>query len=388
MPNIAIRPFRIDIPEAQVEDLHRRLRETRWPTPLDGTGWDDGTDLAFLRKLVDHWQHRYAWAEQQDRLNRLPQFKAEIDGHDIHFVHARGQGPAPFPLVLTHGWPGAFTEFERALPLLTDPAGHGGSAEDAFDVVIPSLPGFGFSGSPPRPGTSARTVAGLWATLMQALGYPRFGAQGGDIGAAVGIWLAHLHPERVAGLHLNYIPGAFRASIGDTDPPLDDEEQAFMQRRTAFMDIEGAYALLQGTKPQTLAFALTDSPVGLAAWIVEKFRGWSDCGGDPERAIPMDAMLTDISLYWFGRTIDASLRMYKENRLAPPHFAPGERVRPPLGYADFPRELPTPPRRYVERVFDVERWTTMPAGGHFAALERPAELVEEIRAFFRPLRRR
>jgi len=386
MPHVAIRPYVIDVADAEIEDLRRRLHDTRWPTPLDGTGWDDGTDLAFLKRLVDYWQYGFSWAEQQERLNRLPHFKAAIDGHDIHFIHARGKGPAPFPLVLTHGWPGAFTEFERALPLLTDPASHGGSAEDAFDVVIPSLPGFGFSGPPPRAGTSARTVATLWTTLMQALGYPRFGAQGGDIGAAVGMWLGALHPEHVVGLHLNYIPGAFRASPGDADAPLSEEEQAFLARRAAFMDAEGAYSLLQGTKPQTLAFSLTDSPTGLAAWLVEKFRSWSDCDGDVERAVSMDALLTDISLYWFGRTIDASLRMYKENRLAPLQFAPGQRVLPPLGYAQFPRELPTPPRSYVERVFTVQRWTAMPAGGHFAALERPADLVEDIRAFFRPLR--
>ena len=311
---------------------------------------------------------------------------ATIGTQDIHFIHARGNGPAPFPLVLTHGWPGAFTEFERALPLLTDPAAHGGHADDAFDVVIPSLPGFGLSGPPSEAGTSSRTIATLWTTLMQSLGYTRFGAQGGDIGAAVSIWMGALHPEHLAGLHLNYIPGAFLPPLGPVEAPLSDEEQAFLSRRAAFMEAEGAYALLQGTKPQTLAFSLTDSPVGLAAWIVEKFHSWSDCDGDVERAITMDALLTDISLYWFGHTIDASLRIYKENRKVPLQFETGQRVRPPLGYAKFPRELPTPPRSFVERVFTIQRWTKMPAGGHFAALEQPADLVDEIRAFFRPLR--
>lgn len=383
-----IRPFRIAVPTEQVDDLQRRLRTARWPMPLDDATWEDGTSLAFLRRLAEHWQHRFAWPEQEARLNRMAHFRTQIDGYDLHFVHQRGQGPAPLPLLLTHGWPGSFAEFERILPMLTDPERHGGAAEDAFDVVVPSLPGFGFSAAPPRAGTSSRTVAQLWRTLMQRLGHARFGAQGGDIGAGVCTWLGHLHPQDVVGLHLNYIPGSYRPPLTAEDAPLAPEEQAYLDRAAAFSAAEGAYAALQATKPQTLAFALTDSPIGLAAWIAEKFRSWSDCDGDLERVVPLDTLLTDISLYWFGNAIDASLRMYKENRLAPLHFAHGERVLPPLGFARFPKELPTPPRRYVERVFQVQRWTQMSAGGHFAALERPAELAEDIRAFFRPLRGR
>ncbi|MFT4248666.1 MAG: epoxide hydrolase [Pseudomonas sp.] len=386
MTSATIVPFTLDVPHAQIEDLRRRLGATRWPAPLDETGWDDGTEFVFLQRLAEHWQHRFSWPEQQARLNRLPHFMARIDGYDIHFVHQRGHGPAPMPLVLTHGWPGAFTEFERILPLLTDPARHGGSAGDAFDVVVPSLPGFGFSPAPRSPGTSSRRVAQLWRALMHALGYRRFGAQGGDIGAGVSTWLARLYPDDVLGLHLNYIPGSYRPPLDATAPPLSPEERGFLDEAAGFAAAEGAYAALQATKPQTLAFALTDSPVGLAAWIAEKFRAWSDCDGELEQVVPLDTLLTDISLYWFGNSLDASLRIYKENRLAPLQFAAGERVAPPLGFARFPRELPTPPRRYVERVFRVERWREMPAGGHFAALERPAELAEEIRAFFRPLR--
>ena len=383
---VRISPFTLDVSPAQSEDLRRRLGATRWPTPLAEAGWQDGTEFAFLRHLLTHWQHRFCWPEQQARLNRLRHFIARIDGDDIHFVHQRGHGPAPLPLVLTHGWPGAFTEFERIIPLLTDPARHGGKAEDAFDVVVPSLPGFGFSSAPSRPGTSSRRVAQLWRALMHTLGYQRFGAQGGDIGAGVSVWLGRLYPQEVIGLHLNYMPASYRPTLGEGDPPLAPQEHAFLNQAADFAATEGAYAALQATRPQTLAFALTDSPVGLAAWIVEKFRAWSDCGGELERVISLDTLLTNLSLYWFSNSLDASLRIYKENRQAPLQFRSGERVTVPLRFARFPRELPTPPRCYVERVFSVQRWRDMPAGGHFAALERPVELAEEIRACFRPLR--
>lgn len=253
-------------------------------------------------------------------------------------------------------------------------------------MVVPSLPGYGFSPAPVRPGMSSREIAKLWRALMGRLGYDRFGAQGGDIGAGVSVWLARLFPENLTGIHLNDIPGSFRPPFGAGAPPIAPEEQHFLDAAAEFAVQEGAYAALQSTKPQTLAFALTDSPLGLAAWIAETMRAWSDCGGDVESAISLDSLLTNISLYWFSDNIAASLRLYKENRLDPLTFGPGERVIPPLGMAVFPRELPTPPRSWAERVFDVRRWRSMLAGGHFAALEQPRALAFEIRAFFRPLR--
>ncbi|MGC1301600.1 MAG: alpha/beta hydrolase, partial [Caulobacteraceae bacterium] len=283
--------------------------------------------------------------------------------------------------------PGSFAEMEHVIPLLADPAAHGGDPADAFHVVAPSLPGFGFSPAPRSPGVSSRRIAELWRSLMQGLGYPRFAAQGGDIGAGVSAWMARLFPDGVVGAHLNYIPGSYRPPLDAAAPTVTEEEQAFLDRSASWAALEGAYAFLQGTKPQTLAYALTDSPAGLAAWIVEKFRAWSDCGGEVEQVFSLDALLTDISLHWFSESIDASLRLYKENRLAPLRFEGTERVTPPLGVALFPRELPTPPRSWVERVFDVQRWTPMPRGGHFAAMEQPELLVEDVRAFFRPLRR-
>jgi pimeloyl-ACP methyl ester carboxylesterase len=381
-----LRPFKINVPDDQIEDLKRRLRATRQPASIDAEGWDDGASLAFMRRLTDHWLNRFDWRAHEARLNRLPQYLATIDGLDIHFVHQPGKGPAPLPLVLTHGWPGSFIEMERIIPLLTDPAAHGGDPADAFHVVAPSLPGFGFSAPPATPGVNARHVAELWLELMNGLGYERFAAQGGDIGAGVSAWLARRFPDKIVGAHINYVPGSYRPPLGAGQPAVTTEEQAYLDTVAAWSSAEGAYAAEQGTKPQTLAYAMTDSPAGLAAWIVEKFRAWSDCGGDVERVFTMDELLTDISIYWFGHMLDASFRIYKENRLRPLTFDASERVATPLGVAAFPHELPTPPRSWVERVFNVQRWTPMPKGGHFAAMEQPALLADDIRAFFRPLR--
>lgn len=380
------RPFQICIPDAAIEDLRARLRAARWPTTLDAGTWDDGASVVFMRRLLDHWLDRFDWRVEETRLNRLPNRMVTIDGQDLHFLHRKGTGPSPMPLILTHGWPGSFVEFEGILPLLTDPGANGGDPVDAFDVVIPSLPGYGFSPPPVRAGTSSREIAMLWQRLMDRLGYARFGAQGGDIGAGVSTWLGRLYPDSVVGIHLNYIPGSFRPPVDEQSSPLTAEERAFLDAGTAWSAAEGAYAALQSSKPQTLSFALTDSPIGLAAWIAEKFRAWSDCDGDIERVASLDTLLTDISIYWFSKSLPASLRLYKENRLQPLTFATGERVARPLGVAVFPRELPMPPRSWVERVFDVQRWTVMPSGGHFAALEQPGLLAEDIRAFFRPLR--
>ncbi len=381
-----IEPFTISIGDDQLDDLAQRLRQTRWPETIEGMEWQEGTDSAFLRRLVDYWRQDFDWRAQEARLNALPQFTTELDGHRIHFVHQRGVGPAPFPLVITHGWPGSFMEMERILPLLTDPGRHGGDPADAFDVVVPSLPGYGFSAAPTRPGTGPYQTAELWLRLMTGLGYQRFGAQGGDWGASVSTWMAHRFPEHVAGLHLNFIPGSYRPPLGEDAPPLSSEEADFLVTVAAWAEAEGGYRHIQGTKPQTLSYALTDSPVGLAAWITEKLRAWSDCGGDVERSFSLDAMLTNIAIYWFTGSIGSSMRLYREGRQRPLHFQPGERVLPPTGLALFPKELPMPPRALVERVYDVTRWTPMPRGGHFAAWEEPALLAQELRAFFRPLR--
>lgn len=371
-----IEPFHIAIPEADLADLQARLTRTRAAPSLAGQADSEGIDPDFLAHLLAHWRERFDWRAVEARLNRLPQFRARVQGHDIHFVHQPGTGPAPMPLVLTHGWPGSFVEMEALIPLLADPGAHGGDPADAFHVVVPSLPGFGFSSPPASKGTGPFEVAGLWADLMTGLGYPRFGAQGGDIGAGVSVWLGQRFPEQLIGMHLNYIPGSYRPL--QDGAPVTDAEQDFLRRAADFLDRDGAYARLQATKPHTLAVALHDSPAGLAAWIAEKFQAWSDA------PVALDTLLANISLYWFTGTIGSSFRMYVEGRARP--LALTGRVTPPLGVALFPRELPLPPRSWVERSFDVRRWETLPAGGHFAALEQPQMLAEEIRAFFRPLR--
>ncbi|MBY3246203.1 epoxide hydrolase [Rhizobium laguerreae] len=380
-----IRPFTIAVPAEVLQDLKHRLSTARWPKALDEASWEDGASLAFLRRLVDHWQDRFNWRAEEARLNQLPQFVGSVDGADIHFIHQKGVGPAPLPLILTHGWPGSFTEFERILPLLTNPGAYGGDPVDSFDVVVPSLPGYGFSSAPLEPGVGSRDIADLWQELMTSLGYERFGAQGGDIGSGVSTWLARLFPDKVLGVHLNYVSAGFRPTLAPGEDPTE-EERAYQMSAASWAATEGAYSAMHSTKPQTLAFALSDSPVGLAAWISEKFRAWTDCDGDLESVLSLDTILTDISLYWFSGNLNASLRLYKENRLDPLIFALNERLTPPLGIAHFPKELPIPPRPWVERVAKVTRWSDMPRGGHFAALEQPDLLAKEIREFFRPLR--
>ena len=374
-----VRLYVIAVPEQRLAELKTRLQGTRWPTPFAG-GWEYGAAPEFVRELTESWRTTFDWRAREAQLNRLPQFRALIGGRRLHFIHQPGTGPAPLPLVLTHGWPGSFVEMERLVPLLADPERHGGDPADAFHVVVPSLPGFGFSDAPTAPGVSSRQIAGLWAELMGGLGYERFGAQGGDIGAGVSTWLGLDHPERVLGLHLNYIPGSYRPPQGE---PPTAEEGAFLERVAAWNQEEGGYGHLQGTRPQTLAYGLSDSPVGLAAWIAEKFQAWTDRDG---QGVSTEALLTNIALYWFTNTIGSSVRLYRENRLQPVQFGPGERVRPPLSVALFPRELPMPPRSWVERVYDVRRWTKVPRGGHFAAMEEPELLAADIRAAFRPLR--
>lgn len=379
-------PFTIDIADAAIDDLRQRLARTRLVPGIAGLGWTEGTDGDFLQRLLSYWRDTFDWPAAQARLNQLPQFRAEVAGQTLHFIHQRGTGPAPLPLIISHGWPGSVVEMQAIIPLLTDPGAHGGDPRDAFDVVVPSLPGYGFSPAPRQTGTGPRQVAALWAELMSGLGYPRFAAQGGDWGAAISTWLAREHAERLVGVHLNFLPGSYRPPLGPDQPPVSLEEQAYLDRYADWSQRLGAYGHIQGTKPQTLAVGLNDSPAGLAAWITEKFQAWTDCAGDLESAVSLDELLTNISLYWFTGSIGSSFRMYLESRARPLHFAPGERIQTPVGVAVFPAELPMPPRSWVERVYNVRQWSEFAEGGHFAALEQPRALAEDIRAFFRPLR--
>ena len=377
-----VQPFSIEIPEASLRDLRERLRRTRWPDEVPDSGWDFGTNLGYLKNLVAYWRDAFDWREQERRLNELSHFRTDIDGLGIHFIHVRGDGPSPFPLVLTHGWPSSFFDLTKLVPLLTDPAAHGGNPADAFDVVVPSMPGFGFSSRPTERFVSAR-VADLWAQLMRRLGYERFGAHGGDIGGGVTARLGQFHPEVVAGIHVTNVYG----SIGENDPPPTDAEHRYLEQQAQWERDEGAYGEIQATRPQTLAYGLNDSPAGLAAWIVEKYRAWSDCGGDVERVFTKDELLTNITIYWATETIGSSFRPYWDSRNNPSP-RPWLPITVPCGIAVFPQDLGRPPREFAERSYTVQRWTEMPRGGHFAAIEEPQLLAEDIRAFFRELRQR
>ncbi len=375
--------FSVRVPDEVLDDLHARLGNTRWPDTLPYAGWTSGVDLAYLRELVDYWATRFDWRAQERRLNAFLQFNAEVDGQPIHFVHERGRGPRPFPLVLTHGWPSSYVELLKLVPLLTDPAAHGGDERDSFDVVIPSLPGFAFSGQPDRPGVCTSThIADLWARLMtEHLGYARFGAQGQDIGAAVAISLGAEHSDVVAGIH---VPGVL--TFPPAHQPLSQEGRAFLDKQERWRGAEGGYAHEQGTYPQTLAVGLNDSPAGLAAWIVDKFRAWSDCDGVVERRFTKDELLTNITIYWVTSSINSSFLFYYESQHNSERRSP-MRVEVPVGVALFPEENPiTGPRDWAEAAYNILRWTEMPRGGHFPAAEEPELLAIELREFFRPLR--
>jgi microsomal epoxide hydrolase len=381
---VTLRPFTLRVPDEILADLRARLDRVRWPDEAPGAGWTHGTSLAYLKELVAYWRERYDWRAHEARLNGWRQFTAPVGGIDIHVVHEPGVGPAPLPLLLSHGWPGSIVEFERIIPMLTDPARFGGDPADAFTVVAPSLPGYTLSFQPGQPRVGVVEIADLFATLMtEVLGYQRFAAQGGDWGAFITACLGAAYPERLAGIHVNLL-----VVRRDQTPPATPtgEEQAYLEELAHWMREETGYLQIQGTRPQTLAYGLTDSPVGLAAWIVEKFRAWSDCGGDVERRFSKDTLLTNVMLYWVTGAIGSSFWPYYARAHSAWPISERRPVRVPTAYASFPREILHPPRAWAERVYDIRRWTTMPAGGHFAALEEPEALAADLRAFFRPLR--
>lgn len=386
----AIRPFTIQIPEADIEDLKARLAMARIPDQIPNTGWDYGTDMSYLRELIDYWRNDFDWREQESALNEFDQFVTQIDGVDIHFIHQRSTHPDAMPLLLTHGWPGSIAEFRKIIGPLTQPELYGGDPADAFHVVAPSLPGFGFSGKPTERGYNPERMAHTLAALMQRLGYERYGAQGGDWGAIINRIHAYRYAERLIGLHSNFVlanPPADQA-LADAVP---EAEMSAREQRQAYMLNEVGYQQIQGTKPQSVGVGLNDSPAGLAAWIVEKFHGWSDidrrlpAGYGLEEKFTKDEMLTNISLYWFTSSITSSARIYFENRNVAMQEPLGFVTVPTAG-AIFPSEIYLTPRIWAEASYNIVRWTPMPQGGHFAAMEEPELLLEDVRAFFRTLR--
>ena len=383
-PASGARPYTIAVSDAVLSDLAERIARTRWPSRIPGAGWEDGTNAEVLEALLAYWGDGFDWRARERELNLLPHFRAEIDGIGIHFVHVRSKHAGALPIVLTHGWPSTFVEMTRLIPRLADPEAHGGRAEDAFHVVVPSLPGFGFSDPPRRRGMTKTRIASLWASLMtDVLGYRRFAARGGDIGAGVTSWLAVDHPERVVGIHVSDV---LRPALGPSSLPLTETERRFLAEEEAWQRDEGAYDHLQATKPQSLAYGLADSPAGLAGWIVEKLRSWSDCRGDLFARFSRDDVLTILTIYWVTGTIASANRLYFDRDRPPRSLAPGQRVEVPCAVAIFPGDIDRPPREWAERAYRLERFTTMPRGGHFAAWEEPDLLVHDLREFFRPLR--
>ena len=374
--------FHIRVDDLVLEDLQTRLARTRFPDQIDGTGWEGGMPIDYLAELVSYWRDSYDWRTHEARLNEYEHFRTRIDGQSLHFIHARSPHPDAFPLIITHGWPGSVLEFLDLIPRLTDPEAHGGAAEDAFHVIAPSLPGYGFSEPPRTRGWDVRRIARAFIDLVDRLGYTRYGAQGGDWGAQVTSRMAALDPERCAGIHLNMPVGARPEDPG----ALTEEEQADLAQMGRFQRHESGYANEQGTKPQTVGVALNDSPAGLLAWIVEKFRAWSDCDGHPENAFTRDQLITNVMLYWVTQTPTSSARLYWESNQSGVLNEKLPFITVPTGVARYPKEVLRWPRSGVERQFNLTYWAEMPRGGHFAAMEQPELFADDLRKFFRTVR--
>lgn len=380
-----VRPFRIDVPDDALADLAERLARTRWPDPECVDDWSQGMPLSYIRELAGYWAEGYDWRARETLLNRFSQFNTDIDDLSIHFVHQRSPHPDALPLIITHGWPGSIVEFQKVIGPLTDPTAHGGRAEDAFHVVCPSLPGYGFSGKPTSTGWGIERIAAAWATLMQRLGYTEYGAQGGDWGAAVTTQLGRTAGADGSGngciaIHTNMPIG--RPTEGSLKNPTEEDRQAFAAMKH-YNKWDSGYSKQQSTRPQTLGYGLVDSPVAQLAWIVEKFWSWTDCDGHPENVLSRDELLDNVMVYWLTGSGASSARLYWESFRA---FGQGESVAVPTGVAAFPKEILRSPRPWCEPHYNITRWTTMPRGGHFAAFEQPELFVEDVRAFFATVR--
>jgi pimeloyl-ACP methyl ester carboxylesterase len=377
----AVNPFRIAVPDAVLNDLKSRLRNTRWPEAELVDDWSQGAPLKWIRDICGYWAEQYDWRKREAALNRFAQFTTDIDGLGIHFIHARSPHPQAMPLIITHGWPGSVVEFHKVIEPLVDPVAHGGNAADAFHVVCPSLPGFGFSGKPAATGWGVDRIAKTWALLMDRLGYARYGAQGGDWGSAVTTALGAQDPDHCAGIHITLAMGTRPNVEGQPTP----EEVRALEGIKYYADWDSGYSKQQSTRPQTLGYALTDSPSGQAAWILEKFWAWADCDGHPENIFSRDELLDNVMLYWVTASATSSARLYWES------FGPKRRtahtVKVPTGVAVFPKEIVTPVRKWMEANYtNITHWSEMPKGGHFAAFEQPDLFIKEVRDFFRKIR--
>jgi pimeloyl-ACP methyl ester carboxylesterase len=377
-----VRPFRVDVPQADLDDLRDRLARTRWPDELPDAGWAYGVPLGYVRELADYWRTRYDWREHEARINRFPQFTTMLDGATVHLLHVRSPEPDALPLVVTHGWPGSIVEYLHLVEPLTDPRRHGGDPRDAFHLVLPSMPGYGFSGPTREAGWDVGRVARAFAGLMGRLGYERYGAHGGDWGARVSRDLGLIDPEHVAGVHVTSIAGSAVPQEGDD---LTEDEKRRLERRDWFRREGMGYGAIQSTRPQTLAYALTDSPAGQLAWIAEKFKDWTDSTDAPEDAVDRDHLLTNVTIYWLTGTAGSSARLYYESARTS-RWGPETPSTVPTGVAVFPRELSPPIRLLAERTNNIVHWSEFDRGGHFAAMEEPDLLLADVREFFRRFR--
>jgi len=381
-----IDPFQISISQEILDDLRERLERARWPDEVQGADWRYGASLEYMKELANYWLTKFDWRAQEQWINSFANYQTLVSDLHIHFIHERGKGPNPIPLLITHGWPSSFVEMLKLIPLLTDPANHGGNASDAFDVIVPSVPGFGFSERPLQAGMTRWHVAELWAKLMDELGYQRFGLHANDIGAVISSWLSLDFPERVIGFH-TMMPTFPPPSFDKNEPPMTGNEKNFKAVVDAWDQDEGGYNAIQTTRPQTLAYGLNDSPVGLMAWIVEKWRAWTDPGGNIEDYFSKDKLLTNVMIYWVTETANSSVRSYYERAHDSRILEPNDKIRVPTGVALTMETVQRAPQEWVQRRYaDIRRWTEFSTGGHFLAAEDPQLLATELREFFRQFR--
>lgn len=364
-----IEEFKVNIPQSEIDDLKERIKKTRWLNEIENSDWKFGTSLSYLKGLSDYWEQEFDWKKIENKINSFPNYTTEIDNFTVHFLHVKSNRKNSVPLLITHGWPGSFLEMLKIIPQLTD----------YFDLIIPSIIGFGFSENNAKNGVDYGFVADLWHKLMIKLGYPKYGLQGGDLGAGISIRLAQKHAENIIGLHLNYISGSYQPYLTNG---IDKETQEYKEYLDSWNKKEAAYAMIQSTKPLSLAYGLNDSPIGLCAWIIEKFNAWSDNNGNIESSFTKDELLANVSLYWFTQTIYSSFKIYHETSLNPLIFKENDFVNVPVGFAKFPKEIPTPPREYIEKGLNIVHWTQMEKGGHFAAMEQPELLASDLKLFF------
>ena len=367
-----IKKFNVNIPQSEIDYLNERIKNTRWPNETPVSHWKYGTSLSYLKKLAEYWEKEFDWRKIEEKINAYPNFIFEADKTRIHFIHIKSSNPNAIPLLITHGWPGSFLEMFKIIPLITD----------NFHLVIPSIPGFGFSGTSEGKMVDYDYVAALWHRLMAQLDYSRYGLQGGDLGAGISIRLAQQQPKNIIGLHLNYISDSYRPYSEDGD---NNDNQEFLERLNDWNSNEGAYGMIHSTKPLSLAYGLNDSPVGLCAWIIEKFKAWSDNKGSIENCFTKEELLANVSLYWFTQSIYASIKIYYGIRLNPLVFKENDFVRTPVGFAKFPKEIPVPPKEDIEKGFHIVHWTNMDKGGHFAAMEQPKLFADDLKLFYKKI---